>query len=452
MFEHLDDPEGVAPGPRELTRVLRRADAIRGRRRITAAVLTCTALLAASIGFYLARPSATPRSSTLSAYQFNRIKGPLPIGSPVPTTALVDVQFANSQVGFALALHGGDVLLAATTDGGATWSVRNDHMPPGLGTDTGYPGQFEFVGFTGYLWGARSGSGMPLWVTKNDGLTWQQASPMSAYVYDVSAIGLNAWALAGTCPVSVSKSPVPPCVVEMEETLDGGTTWTTLGPIDAVAGDATPPQPVELARITKLRAYVLTYTVTGQRGFPAWQLFFTDDGGAAWTQRTAPCAGPLSLGAEVAASSTEDLWLLCGGEGSTGAQSKQIFRSGDGGVSWTLVASALGVGTATPAPDSVPPDSLPIAGYVAPYTVGHRNLAVLSPTTAWLYPARAGLFETTDGGASWAPVSSLVAAGFADGGSGNITFLSGTEGWICEYGVGLWHTADGTHWYPLGPS
>ena len=148
-----------------------------------------------------------PAPSTLSAYQFNRIKGPLPIGSPVPTTALVDVQFADAQVGFALALHGGDVLLAATTDGGATWSVRNDHMPPGLGTDTGYPGQFEFVGFTGYLWGARSGSGMPLWVTKNDGLTWQQASPMSAYVYDVSAIGLNAWALAGTCPVSVVEEP-----------------------------------------------------------------------------------------------------------------------------------------------------------------------------------------------------------------------------------------------------
>ena len=107
----------------------------------------------------------------------------------------------------------------------------------------------------------------------------------------------------------------------------------------------------------------------------------------------------------MAASSTQDLWLLCGSEASTGAQSKQIFRSGDGGVSWTLVASALGVGTATPAPDSVPPDSLPIAGYVAPYTVGHRNLAVLSPTTAWLYPARAGLLETNDGGASWAPVS-----------------------------------------------
>jgi hypothetical protein len=239
----------------------------------------------------------------------------------------------------------------------------------------------------------------------------------------------------------------------MEQTLDGGTTWTSLGPVDAVAGpDAAPPQPTELARITKLRAYVLTYTVTSQGGFPTWQLAFTDDGGATWTQRSAPCAGPLSLGAEVAASSTQDLWLLCGSEGSTGAQSKQIFRSADGGVSWTLVASALGVGTATPAPDSVPPDSLPLAGYVAPYTVGHRNLAVLSPATAWLYPARAGLLETTDGGAGWAPVSSLAAAGFADGGSGNITFLSGTLGWICEYGVGLWHTADGTHWYPLGQS
>ena len=89
-------------------------------------------------------------------------------------------------------------------------------------------------------------------------------------------------------------------------------------------------------------------------------------------------------------------------------------------------------------------------GYVAPFTIGHHNLAVASPEEAWLFPSRAALYVTSDGGSSWAAVPALVAAGFAGGGQGNITFLSPTEGWICAYGIGLWQTTDGIHWHPLG--
>ena len=152
----------------------------------------------------------------------------------------------------------------------------------------------------------------------------------------------------------------------------------------------------------------------------------------------------------MAASSTDDLWLLCGSQASAGEQSKQLFRSGDGGATWSLVAAAVGLGT--PAPASVPPNPLPLAGYVAPFTIGHRNLAVASPETAWLFPSRAGLYITSDGGASWDQVPELAAAGFASGGEGDITFLSPTDGWICAYGVGLWQTTDGVHWHPLGTS
>ena len=95
MFEHLDDPDGVTPGRRELAGILSRADSIRNRRRWTLAVGSCCVLLAASIGFFLGRPSGQPALSTTD-YQFNLEKGPLPIGLPVPTTALIDVQFAHS--------------------------------------------------------------------------------------------------------------------------------------------------------------------------------------------------------------------------------------------------------------------------------------------------------------------------------------------------------------------
>ena len=128
MFEHLDDSEGVTPGRRELAGVLSRADALRTRRRWTLAIGSCCLLLAASLGFFLGRPSGQPSLSTTD-YEFNLEKGPLPVGLPVPTTALIDVQFATPQDGYALAVHDGGVLLASSIDGGSTWQVRNNHLP-----------------------------------------------------------------------------------------------------------------------------------------------------------------------------------------------------------------------------------------------------------------------------------------------------------------------------------
>ncbi len=441
MFEHLDDPDGLDPGRSELAHVLHRAHGIQVRRRWVVAVTTCCVLLAASVGFFLGRPSG-PAQSIASDYQFNLLKSPLPLGSPVPTTALVDVEFANAQYGFALAVHRDEVLLAATSDGGSTWQVRNSDLPEGLGPLDDYPGQMEFVGFTGYLWGARTAAGAPLWVTHDEGATWQQAS-IGPYVLDVSAIDLDVWALTATCPAAQSGAS---CTVGVDQSLDGGTSWRAVGQVATSTRipDATSADPFELARITKERAYVLSNL--GAANQPSsWYLEFTDDGGTTWTTEPAPCAGFDTAGAEVAASSTTDLWLLCGGAPSTGAQPKQLYRSNDGGLTWRLAAS-----TSTGPTALQPRDPLPGGGYVAPLGPGHRNLAVASPTTAWLYPSRAGLFKTSDGGTNWVPVPELANAGYPSGGSGNVTFLSATQGWICSYGVGLWHTEDGTHWEPLG--
>lgn len=453
MFGHLDDPEEIRPGPPELATVLRRAASIRTRRRWMLAVATCGALLAASVGLFVSRP-ADEGGTTAADYQFNLLKGPLRLGTTVPTTALIDVQFASSSEGFALALHRDTVILAGSTNGGASWQVRNDRLPAGLGASADYPGQMEFVGPAGYLWGAQTASGSPLWVSHNDGTSWH-LSDAGPHVSDVSAIDLNVWALTDTCPDLSTGSPTgaaPSCSMSIATSLDGGTTWSPSGSsLQATLGQpgGRVPLPVELARITKSRAYVLTKEVGGS-ALATWQLAFTDDSGATWSQRSVPCAGAFSLGAEVAASSTDDLWLLCGSQGTAGAQSKQLFRSSDGGQTWILAASATGLGT--PAPASVPPDPLPLAGYVSPFTIGHHNLAVASTGTAWLFPARAGLYKTGDGGGSWTAVPSLSTNGFGGGGAGNVTFISATQGWICSYGVGLWHTDDAVNWTPLGAS
>ena len=85
-----------------------------------------------------------------------------------------------------------------------------------------------------------------------------------------------------------------------------------------------------------------------------------------------------------------------------------------------------------------------------PYSLGHENLAVLTPDTAWLFPGPFRRLPTTDGGHTWSPVSGLARAGLVGGGSGNIVFVDADHGWVCEVGAGLWRTTDGVHWRHLG--
>jgi hypothetical protein len=448
MFEHLDDPSEIVPGAPEFAAVSRRAEAIRLRRRRVVMIGSCCALLVAAVAFFLSRPVSNQPPSSSASYQFNLQKDPLPVGSPVPTTALVDVQFASAQDGYALAIHRNKPLVAASSDGGATWEVRNDQLPAKVEADPNASGQLEFVGLNGYLWGVPTTGGAPLWISHDEGANWKEA-PIGPYVLDASAIGLNVWALTGTCPTQTSTNSSS-CSIGLEQSLDGGETWAALASptLPTTVPESFVPRQSELARITKTRAYVLTSSAASAQAFPDWSLEFTDDEGATWTSRSAPCDGAFADGAEVAASSTDDLWLLCGSQASAGSQSKQLFRSSNGGRSWSLTASATGVGT--PAPQTVPPNRLPLTGYVAPFALGHHNLAVLSSTEAWLLPTRASLYVTGDGGSSWSSVADLADAGFGNGGAGNVTFLSPTSGWICEYGVGVWHTTDGLRWLPLG--
>jgi len=94
MFGHLDDPTESPPGAREMEKVVRRAQAIRGRRRVTL-VASCVVVLAGLAGFLATRPASPRISATETGFQFNALKGPLAIGTPVPVTALINVVFVD---------------------------------------------------------------------------------------------------------------------------------------------------------------------------------------------------------------------------------------------------------------------------------------------------------------------------------------------------------------------
>ena len=278
----LTIPRGWHPVTANCHRSSIAARRIQVRRRWALAVMTCSVLVAASVGF--SRPAfGPPAPSIASDYQFNLVKSPYRSGSPVPETALVDVQFAHAQYGFALAVHRDEVLLAASSDGGSSWQVRNSHLPVGLGPADDYPGQMEFVGFTGYLWGARTATGAPLWVTHDEGASWQQAS-IGPYVLDVSVYRPRRLGPDGDVP----DHPI-------WRVMRGGLTspwmagrngrWSDRSRSSTRVPEASSADLFELARITKDRAYVLS-SLAEQTSSPAGLSNSPVDGGTTAGRRS----------------------------------------------------------------------------------------------------------------------------------------------------------------------
>lgn len=417
MFSHLDDPAPPEPDVRALGAVLERS--AHRRRHRAAVVSSLGAALVMAAGVFLGLALAPGGAPSTAAF-YTRTP---PIATAVPPSALADVVFVDRADGFALADHGTDTFLAASHDGGFTWSVVSESLPVAL------PAQLEFTDLRhGYLWGGeRDATGaLPLWVTADGGAHWTRAG-IGPVVQDVSAIGPDVWALVGDRCAVGSLAPSP-CGVTVDVSDDAGQSWVPTPAPPPVAE----PQ-LQLARITPLGAYVLSYG-----GSSGGALAYTSDGGAAWTVRSDPCTGPLSYSQDLAASSTDDLWMVCAGEPGAGNQAKALFRSPDGGQTWRPGAApgSGGSGSGGPRP------GLPASGYV----LGHENLAVLTARLAWLFPDRGPVEATTDGGATWAPVAGLTAVA----GGGNITFIDPTHGWVAAFGVGLWRTEDGAHWVRLG--
>ena len=447
MFEHLDDPSPSGPTSRALRAVLIRAARLRRRRAVSGVAAVGVITLALGLVIGLAVPRARPATQAFTA--FDTHVGPLAVGTAVPLANLADVVFVNDTHGFGLAFHGEDTVLVSTSNGGESWRVVDDAPPAAL------PAQLEFADAShGYLWGATpSARGRaPLWTTSDGGHSWSEA-PVGPVVSDVSAIGSDVWAVVGTCPIN-SSSVAAACPATVEQSMDNGTTWHATAaapPVSEEPGLSVADQDLELARITTSRAYVLSFAAApAVGGASLGELGYTADSGRTWEARPDPCPTYFDFGQEIAASGTNDLWMVCGSQPSTGSQAKALYRSSDGGRHWTLTAAANAPALSGDVSLSAA-GGLPTDGYVSPLSLGHENLAVLTPEKAWVFPDRSGVFQTPDGGHSWSPVSGLARAGLVGGGTGNVVFVDVDHGWVCEVGAGLWRTTDGLHWQHLGP-
>ena len=446
MFKHLDDPAPLAPTTRTLRAVLSRA--ARMRRQRVASGFAALGVLILVVGLVIGLAVPRSLSDDPGLRRLRRTRGSAGrgnAGSPgQPGRCRLHQRFRR----FRCRLPRG-VLRAGDDPRRRCDMARGGRPPPdGPACPAGVRRHHPWlpVGGTPSPLGT-----VPLWVTSDGGRTWTQA-PVGPVVSDVSAIGANVWAVVGTCALS-SLSTAPACPATVDVSLNDGATWTpttNAPPVDEEPGLSVADQDLELARITRSRAYVLMFAPARAEGEAALgRIAYTFDGGRTWSTRPDPCPTFFDVGQEIAASGTDDLWMVCASQPSGGSQAKALYRSRDGGRHWTLTAAAnapvLSGNVSLPSGGG-----LPVGGYVSPYSLGHQNLAVLTPDAAWFFPDRSGVFETTDGGHTWSTVSGLARAGLVAGGSGNIVFVDADHGWVCEVGAGLWRTTDGVHWKHLG--
>lgn len=164
-------------------------------------------------------------------------------------------------------------------------------------------------------------------------------------------------------------------------TTNGGQSWQDVTPLYPTGFSIQLPP-----TFTSLNGSLAWIAVSGKQladGTYPTLVFRTSDGGQTWQQATLPTS---TLGvSQVQFVNAEDGWVLSSvGGGAAGSQAVDLFRSTDGGQTWSMVARA--------------PGALPLAGMKS-------GMGWASATTGWITGSIATntvyLYRTQDGGVSW---------------------------------------------------
>ena len=229
--------------------------------------------------------------------------------------------------------------------------------------------------------------------TEDGGHTWSEPTTFgSAAASGVAVVpgGLDAWALVGH---------------RLEHSGDGGATWSVL-PKAGVSGPSF---------ATATSGWGIRRTTV------ASVLLVTSDGGATWGTGPDPCHPGARDAIFVTRTTIDDGWVVCGGGAAAGSSAQVVWKTTDGGTTWTRGFHG-----------------------VAPGPVGYR---FLDDGHGWRWHYNfADLFRTTDGGRTWhdlGPVGDVFVA--------DVWFVSDAHGFaIVRRGNGssrlLTSTDSGASW------
>lgn len=319
----------------------------------------------------------------------------------------------------------GPVYLLATSDGGATWSVTGT-LPVRL---TSYELTFPDLAFenpsTGYLEVSDPASHHDIVLfTSDGGRRWETVTVTGAPT-SISLDTGSLWVVSSLCP-----APTRPPATCPSRLLTYG--------VGALAPASSQPIPVEPRAVfsgaTLLGRLGPTAGVLGVGGSTPGPraLLVTTDAGQSWRQVDNACltlSAPLTLTPSGFVVLGPDQWLLlCDQPAGMENDNVRLFRTGNGGVSWQLVAE-----------HSVTP-SLPDVG-----NIGAGSLSVSgNGRTLWMIGVN-GPSWRQDGGVDFS-----AASGVTTGGVFSASASAGTsDGWLAVPFKGLYFTTNGTTWHLL---
>lgn len=326
-------------------------------------------------------PSPSSRASTEAT-----------ISPPVTPISLSTIQRLDANVGYIASWTGSGPVLARTTDGGATWHAIR--VPATrltslrfIDVNVGWAGGFipRDVPQVACQQAPPSASSPCYGVvlrTADGGATWQKSLLIPYYgtysepVQQIQAIdGQIAWALILVCgPTTPILGPFG-CPAEVRRTIDGGRTWTTM----------TSGYIVAIRFATQSRGWIAAANPDG-----TYDVKVTSDGGVTWATRLHTDSGEV-VGLDAADSSNAWVMTQDGGYCSaTTCTTYELFRTIDGGQSWSSVGNPK------------PTDTNCVGGHlVGPVFASRTDGWLAENTGAGGAKATTGLLATHDRGVTW---------------------------------------------------
>lgn len=347
----------------------------------------------------------------------------------LPLRDVVHLQMFTSLVGVALAgiqepndLRGPAYMLS-TTDGGVSWSVIGT-LPLRLTLVDLLTAELAFQSRrVGYLeLDDHPQRRDVVYFTSDGGAAWERVTTPGNPT-GISLDGGSLWSVADTCPTPTLQPQY--CHSQLLTYRFGALRPTSVAPIPVLTRSAG----TESRLIRRLGATSGIFTSGGTANTPH-DLVTTTDAGHSWHLLNDPCAGTKMPPTGLVVTAPGSWIILCEIDGGMMNYSVRLYRTGDAGGSWQLVAERNVTQSLT---------------QIGRLGAGFSFAVSGDGRTLWLLGTAGGVSWSHDGGLDWTGVPMRT------GGDESINLVTAgaSDAWIAVPWQGLYFTANGTTWRAL---